>query len=446
MDGQNKEPSFEWAIENPKYQNETGAVRRWGKALSSYGNYDYTDLGLTIVPGVYFTPADGSANTIGVLPGGLGHRLGKNDTQGKAFYIFNPIDGSILWKINSIATGYVGPSQSPLGMGVSPIIYKENSAKETVAFYTADSEGNILKCDTTVGSVYNWKLQSIFQLLTVGSKFENNAGQPPSANEPIVVPIKMVLARTRTGYEWLFGGTSNLYAPGSDTNDSRKIINQEQLLYGLNLNSIVLSPKLTKEGINPKDDNVRKLTYYADTLPGDYGSYGQPYVKNDETGLDYGMDDYGWILRLRPKFGKTGAEYLTANPFLLNNVIHFATFIPHIGANSEEACVNIGVGKLYALDPSTGQSFLDKPAITLENIKIAGISGNKDENRLTLSVKELKAGAIRTIRDNFSGVRDLGNGLVDIIAPYRRFDGSGDPDNIGFEELVPHVQYWREGF
>jgi hypothetical protein len=155
------------------------------------------------------------------------------------------------------------------------------------------------------------------------------------------------------------------------------------------------------------------------------------------------MDDYGWVLRLRPKFGNTEAEYVTASPFLFNQVLYVATFIPHAGTKSEEVCANIGVGKLYALDPSTGHSLLDVPAIVLDNIKIAGISGNPAENRLTLSIKELRPGAFRTIRDNFSNFTDLGSGLVDVYAPAGR---SGGDINLSFEELIPHIQYWRESY
>ena len=457
MDAINKEPRFEWAIENIRYDNTVGGgvVRRWGRAASSLGNYNYSQLGHTIVPGVYFTPIigllGGEEDTIGVLPGGLGYRLGRqNDNQGKAFYFFNPTDGSILRTINTRATGFRHPSNNDPGMGVSPIIYRENSQRKTIEFYTVDSDGNIIWCDTSKGNFYSWELQSIFQFITVGQRMFPYEYIAPvtQPNRPIVIPKKMVLGRSRNGYVWLFGGTSDINGPGSFANDSHKIINDEQYLFGLNTNNILSSSSLNSSGISPRSSNVRKMPYYIDPdLPAEYGVYGMAYPgKNPNTGINYGMDDYGWVMRLRPKLAQfeTEAEYLSADPFLFNSVLYLATFIPRSSSQSAEVCANVGVGKLYVLDPTTGHSLLDKPAIVLENIKIAGLSGNPKENRLTLSLKELKTGGLRAVYSNFSSVSDLGSGLIDIKAPAGEYDGSNnEPD---FEEIVPHIQYWNESF
>lgn len=460
-------PVFEWAIENARHK-ESGPfyaddyVKRWGKAEASSGNYDYTDLGFTIVPGVYFNPANDERDTIGVLPGGLGYKLGA-DSQGKAFYFFKPTDGSIIDKIDTSSFGksnFDAPSNRSLGMGVSPILFHEN-AKKAIAFYTADSEGNIIKCDMENIKISNWKLKSIFQLRTLGFEYENNVADKPDADLPMAIPRKMILAKARSGHTWLFGGTSDLDAPGSDTLDSRKLTNKEQFIFGLNVKNILefgevnigITPAKAISSINLKtgESYMRNMTYYADNLPVKYGNYGRNYRYSDEVGVNHGMDDYGWILRLRPKFGETDAEYLSADPYLMNDVLYIATFIPYLSNISEEACNDIGVGKLYALDPSTGLSVMrDKPAITLENVKLVGISGNRYTNRLVLSVKELSAGAAgREIFGNFSNAFDISSNrtLFEVGAPGGiPYDpNSNDPEH-NFERLLPHIQYWRESF
>ena len=459
MDASPKPPEFRWAIENARYYYDDGGhsvnerVKRWGEAAKTdISNYDYTDLGLTIVPGVYFTPLGGGNDTIGVLPGGLGHKLGKGDTQGKAFYFFNPANGSIMRKIDSSSnpsSGFDAPTDRSLGMGISPIIYYENGDSKAMAFYTADSEGNIMQCNMEGESLPHWKLKSLFQLRTLGTLFpyENGAAIPPAGDLAVAIPRKMLLARSRNNYTWLIGGTSNLYAPEIVSDDSNKLINAEQFIFGLNTNSLLKSAELNM-GITPSNGNVRKMPYYIDDIPAKYGKYGQPYNYDNELGINYGMGDYGWVLRLRPKFGITDAEYLSADPYLMNNILYIATFIPYAGSVSEEVCSDIGVSKLYTLDPSTGRSVIrDKPAITLENVKIVGMTGNQAKNRLVLSLKELKVDAKKEIFNNFSGTTEIGNGLFEIDAPGGKpFEsGEGNPD-FDFEELVPHAQYWSERF
>jgi Tfp pilus tip-associated adhesin PilY1 len=458
MDGANKAPVFEWAIENARY-GEDGPfdvdeyIKLWGKAESSLGNYDYTDLGLTLVPGVCLTPVGGSNNdnTIGVLPGGLGHRIGA-DSQGKAFYFFNPTDGSIIKTIDSnsnASTGFDAPVGRKLGMGITPVVYHENSENKAVAFYTADSEGNIMKCDLEES---NRKLKSIFQLRTLGNSLAHvGSGYTVASQDlPVAIPKKLVLAKSRNSYMWVFGGTSDLFAPGSDAYEYRRLINKEQFIFGVNVDNVYKADEMNHPGINAANANVRKLTYYRDGMPSKYGNYGVPYVFDDELGIRHGVDDYGWVLRLRPKVDDAGAEYLSADPYLMNSVLYVATFIPYEGASADEACSDIGVAKLYALDPSTGHSIMpNKSAITMENLKIAGLTGNPTTNRLVLSIKELTPGAAgREIFGNFSNVVDISStrSLFEVGAPNLPYNLEENDPERSFEPLVPIVQYWRERF
>ena len=461
-------PDFMWAIENARYDEDgpfsvDDNVKRWGAAAAD-GNYDYTDLGFTIVPGVYFTPANGDTDTIGVLPGGLGYKLG-SDSQGKAFYFFNPANGVIRGKIDS-SSGFDAPWNTSLGMGISPVIYQENNAnpKRTIAFYTADSEGNILKCDVENRDIGFWRLKSILQLRTMGSSvpYEGAVVDPPDEGLAVAVPRKMILARTRNGFTWLLGGTSDLCAPGGDTYEYRKLKNREQFIFGFNVRNILefgqvdsgITPARAINRINlaTGEPFMRNMPYYSDGIPAKYGNYGQVYRHDANLGIRFGNDDYGWVLRLRPKTIEAEAEYLSADPFLMNGILHVATFIPYPGRISEETCSEVGLARLYALDPSTGLSaIVDKPAITLENVKIVGLTGNRKTNRLVLSVKELSVGAAgREILDNrnFSNALDISSNstLFEVGIPGVNYDPYRSDPELNFEPLRPHVQYWRESF
>ena len=464
MDGSSKTPVFKWAIENARYDvlndvapGDSTRIKRWGIATtggSIMPNYNYTDLGLTINPGVYLDPAVGD-DTVGVLPGGLGHKLQDvNDSQGKAFYIFNPINGAIIRKIDSASnasTGFEAPPGRSLGMAISPVIHLENAKKRTIEFYTADSEGNILQCNTDSTAPQNWSLKSIFQLRTLGGlyPYEGSVAIPPAGDLRIAIPRKMLLARSRNNYSWLFGGTSNLYAPGSDVDSRKRLINGEQYIFGLNVNNITRSSELNS-GIVPANGNIRRLRYYIDDISSKYGRYGTEIYNYDPDalGVTHGMNDYGWLLRLRPKFGVSGAEYLTADPFLMNNILYLATFIPFEGTKVDEICSDVGVSKIYVLDPSTGLSVLsDDSSIILDNIKIVGITGSRDSNRLILSAKELRLDSKSSIFSNFTNVLDIGNGLFEIDAPAGKpYEPTGGDPELDFEELVPHIQYWSESF
>ena len=65
------------------------------------------------------------AGDVGIIPGGLGYNFGA-DSQGKAFYVFSPKDGSI---INKIALS---------GMAITPVTYFSSDQK-TTEFITGDS-------------------------------------------------------------------------------------------------------------------------------------------------------------------------------------------------------------------------------------------------------------------------------------------------------------------
>jgi hypothetical protein len=467
-------PNFVWAIDNARYETpKSGSVHRWGNAFDDYNAYKgYEDLGLTIVApelkGVREKLSGGGYGPfryVGVIPGGLGYNLNDpqeekllanqgvgipleynlHDSQGRALYVFEPGSGAIIKKITT-ANGYAGPYGSTLGMGITPVhyLYEDEKTKlHAKEFFTGDSEGNVLHCDLTV-PVDQWKLKSIFRLRT-------------DQDKPIALSVGYRVLQDRKGNQWLFGGTSDIVAPGQvmitmpsgeKVNQQRGVRNDEQYIFGLHMK-------------NPRETVKTDLSYPA-------GNTSIPVTLNDLTPLKYlkttpqitpvwpgevsedqsAVGPDGWKLGLRPKiddpYQPTEAEYVTAEPFFLNGVLYAATFIPFTELpTDQERCRDIGYGKLYALDPENGRSmWKGGQAYVFMNIKIVGISAAR--GNLFLGIKALKTGALEAFgqyEETKDFVTHAENSIVEIHSA--RSKGPSLPD---IAPEIPHLQYWRETF
>jgi type IV pilus assembly protein PilY1 len=420
-------PTFLWAVDNVRYADveptPLDGVKLWGAAAT--GNkteYDYSDLGLTIVAADLRRTESAD---VGILPGGLGYKLGE-DNQGKAFYVFDPQNGKIIKKI-STGNGYVGLGS--MGMGITPVSYIARGEK-TEKFYTGDSEGNVLTCDTTLPPK-DWTLTSIFRLR--------------GPNDAKVALTKAMEIGQSGASRWLFSGTSDLMVP--DFSLTRKLENPKQYIFGLNLNKVDPSTGPKPPLVGPQD--LAQLKYLK-TDPEILPSYGV-----DEAQTNVTPDAYGWLLELRPAItsdtNPTDAEYVTTSPFLHRGVLYVATFIPRTRQPSGGFCSEMGDGKLYALDPTTGLSMWKdaddrrQQARVLPNIKIVGISASQSD--LFLGIKVLQNGALASRQQypDLKNSKPLAGDTILRLADLPEGSGGGGASRP-LEHLVPHLQYWREFF
>lgn len=428
------QPQFMWAIDNARYaaveKKPQDGVKLWGAAGGGnvYANYDYSDLGLTIAAAEIRTTRTGD---VGIMPGGLGYQYG-GDSQGKVFYVFNPENGAILRKFNQnsgFSTPVVGRQ---LGMATIPISYFRDAARlNTVEFYTADSQGNVLYCGNMSDDVKDWKLESVFQLLSVGgSDPYTHAALTP--NIPIAI-TRALEAGKQNGERWVFGGTSDLPVP--DFSTLRKFTNNQQFIFALNT---------AKAPTTATTDNLFSLKYMQTTLES-VPNYGAKITDGESTAPASAV---GWYLRLRPKITDnsfpTDPEYVTTSPFLYGGVLYVSTFIPRTrNPNDIDKCPELGDSKIYAFDPTTGKGkWKEGQALLIKNVKISGISALN--NRIFYGVKELKSGSLEQMKQ-YNAFENLGiyaeRTVVEGIpaVPISDSDLSG-PYN------VPRLQYWREVF
>ncbi|MDR1621250.1 MAG: hypothetical protein LBS00_02620, partial [Synergistaceae bacterium] len=373
-------PQFLWAVDNDRHDGgPSKKVAAWGKVAAS-SKAGYEKLGLTIAPAAFLWTDVSAADKTDIvfLPGGLGYGLGQGD-HGKAFYAISPVDGAIL-RVFEEGGGFKGPSGSELGMGIAPVSILEDDKQRNTGLVTADSQGNVLYCDTTP-NLDSWELKSVFQL-------KGGDGKPVSIPKALSVGVA-------ANNLWVYGGSSELQAPGKDANgNQRGLFNAQNYIFGFNLTKTSGDTALTID-----DPKMSALKYTKDD------SHSLPPFGSSGRGGDNKLDPSavkGWYLPLRPALStkkiETLPEYVTTPPFLRGGTLYVSTFIPRVRQSSEtEACPESGYSKIYALNPLTGAGRWKNPggnaqAVLIGNIKITGMT--IQGGRMFVAVKPLSASAL----------------------------------------------------
>jgi len=393
-----EQPQFLWGIVNPRYNDPTvpADIERWGAAGSSSGfamYENYTYMGFTVAPPEMRRISDSAAAYVGIMPAGVGYRLGANeDTQGRAIFVFGLEDGRLLRTMRN-ASGFtpapgIASAQASMGMAVAPISFinmdgnNNNNDSPLREFFTSDSEGNILHSGVLTDTpVNNWAVRTIFRTRNM----ESPGAGGPIGGELIALPLGVTLGTGVRGITavsgWLFSASSNIDGPGS----AQELRNDENYIFALNLanhpvfsqNNMTLTPyslfhlgAIRREGNDPADPTPQTST----------------------------ANERGWRIRLRPAVSgslPTEPEYATVAPYLFRDELWVATFTPNawVPDGDRERCDASGIGRLYRLNASTAAAKWRSGAqyLAFENVKIVGIATH--EGMLFLSVAEAVTGA-----------------------------------------------------
>ncbi|MDR1978387.1 MAG: hypothetical protein LBQ42_06605 [Synergistaceae bacterium] len=422
-------PRFLWAVDNDRYDGSPSKkVAFWGKnAASQRGGYE--KLGLTVAPAAFLWAAVSASDKTDVvfLPGGMGYGLGQDD-HGRAFYAISPLDGAIL-KVFEENSGFKGPNTSRLGMGIAPVTIFEDENRRNTGLVTADSEGNVLYCDTT-SKLDDWELKSVFQLRG-------------SDGKPVSIPKALAAGMTAGNQTWLYGASSELQAPGKDANgQQRGIFNAQNYIFGFNLTKTSADAELTIA-----DAGMKALTYIKDassSMP-PYGSASPSGGGPKASALK------GWYLALRPKLStaksETLQEYVTTPPYLYGGTLYVSTFIPKVRAVKEdEACPDLGYSKIYALDPLTGggrwkddAGRRGAQAMLVKNVKITGVTIL--DGRMYVSVKPLKSSALNDLPLQLSDRKHILQDETQWSFKLPEYEEQALPT---IDTDTPYIQYWRD--
>lgn len=402
-------PSFLWAVDNIRYEgvfvSADQQIQRWGNAAVGSGNFDYGDLGMTFhaVSLCDVLGAEG-AITVGILPGGLGYKLGM-DSQGKAIFVLNPRNGEILKKLDNAVLDPHG-SKAPMGMAVAPLTFaKKEAVGSATGFLTADTEGNVLNVDIEEKKVSAWRMASLFRLTTVAA-----SGVVPGKS--VAIPKALLrLRRDDLNQTAIIGATCDVFAPGARTDSSKKVHNDQQFIFCIRQERLTGSE--TTKDLFPLTGEDVDMVWEA---PGTLSS-----------------DQKGWYLRLKASDDVYEDEYATTRPVFSGGRIVVTTFRPK---KAKDVCVaeEKGRARIYRLDIETGKS-LAKP-IDLDNVKIVEVT--ETEGGVALAVAELESGAMKKSLEKESEL--IGN-------PEHPTDPLHLPDTSSSPSLkvgVPYVDYWRD--
>lgn len=415
-------PNFLWAVDNARYASfDVDSVKLWGRAAAQVGSedYGYTDLGFTIAPAAMVRIKGSEERDVALLPGGLGYMLGKDDDkQGKIIYVLNPETGAIEQRLSEENSSFVTPlSSRRMGMMLAPVTFVENSSKITTEFYTGDSNGNLLRCQTENKEPKNWKLENIFQVVSSG-------------NNPLVISKALAVADApRAGGRWLFAATADVMVP-DPTTDTRRIENPEQYVVGV-----------IKDRVASSDNSLslEDMAYETDDIDGGYGvTKGTGALGASVTGTPTYK---GWRLKLRPAVGNLKAEYVTTAPYIYGGYLFFSTFTPRDTAGDNAAvCPKLGDSKLYAFNPLNGAGLWGdngSQAITFKDAKISGVTAVN--GKLYVGLKAFSAYDTSKISEEARDQsRVIDQQLVEISLPVS--------SKTEIPSKVPFVHYWKEGF
>ena len=413
-------PQFLWAIDNGALTDWTTPAPPfgWGAASNMGTTYDeYKELGLTIAPPLLMRYKPSSSETdIGILPAGLCSdyynykNTGLNTHQGQKLLIFNPANAAIIASLPS----YNG------GMMIAPITSVTDGNGIALAFYTADSHGNIYRCEVNESvPADRWSLERIFEVRNMTSG---------STNEPLMIPRALMIAdNDETNARWIFAATGNLMIP----NELGEMIeNPAHYVLGFN-QSVVLDKHNGFADLSTP--GMEELTYEVDSIDPGHGIASKDITPVDDTDPDY----LGWYLPLRPAAGDLLAEYVTTSPFLYGGVLYFSTFTPRATTgDTAEICPLLGDAKLYAVDPSTGTgAWNGSRALVVRDAKIVGMTAS--DGKLYLG--------IRRFNDNQSEAEAAG--FKEITPSVWEKEGAGRGDGApSFQKDKPFVHYWKENF
>jgi len=417
-------PRFLWSIDNYRYETpNTNSVYAVGRsaALNYNAIEGWEDLGFTIVVpelrvvGAHVLEPFGSPNDdrlVGIIPGGLGWNMGRDeqgniDSQGRAFYVFDHLNGNVLRKLSN-DNGFVGPTGAVLGMGVTPVFYIPRHGREAgigrrTQFFTGDSEGNVLFLDME-NSLSNWSLNTVFRVRTQADR----PNDQHSAGEAIVLPLSFeVVWFNSISSRWLFAGTANLQGMGQETlRDSgitrqRALRNDEQYIFALNMGLLGRGAAPNQNPPSPSFCNpidppgLGNLAYVTYTVGNDWELFDTNF--NSIPGNVTNLATYGWRMRLHgPGLDEvtnsaTNAEFVSAAPHFNphNGLLYVATFTPF----TEDLCAQAGFARLYAFDATTGRPIWNEGhSIRFDNVMIEGISSTAGS--LFLGVSQYVPGAL----------------------------------------------------
>jgi type IV pilus assembly protein PilY1 len=234
------------------------------------------------------------------------------DSMGRAVYVVDVLDGSLVRRFSYSDPGYSGMTYS-IPSDVARVDTDGDGKADRL--YVGDMGGQMWRFDVYDPNPANWTGRIIF---------ESNPGSDGSAGRKIFYPPDVTLEKGN--YEILFFGTGDREHPVEDT-----VINRLYAVKDKNLIGTILN-----------ENNLYDVT--TDELQGDITE-----TRRNEI-LSQLNDAYGWLIKLNLNAG----EKSLSAPVLFYKTAYFTTFSPIAAGGPCD--VAFGTARMYMVEYTTGNA------------------------------------------------------------------------------------------
>jgi type IV pilus assembly protein PilY1 len=284
------------------------------------------------------------------------------DTKGRAIYIVDVLDGSLIKRFSNIeipTMTYSIPSD------ISRVDTNDNEKIDRL--YVGDMSGQIWRFDIGNSDPTTWSYRKLFTGST-GTK--------------IFYPPDVTLEwdeSSRQGYEMLFIGTGDREHP-KETDMVNRLYALKDKNDGRTLTENDLVDVTSDELQDPSTTSTRKLEILSELKSKD-----------------------GWYIRL-----EHSGEKSLSSAAVINQVAFYTTFTPGAGAEGDPCHVGEGVGRIYALQYQTGNAVFNYDLGNDETDKIV----IKKEDRIKTIGMGIPSGVVITfINGQAVGYIGIGGGV-----------------------------------
>jgi type IV pilus assembly protein PilY1 len=238
------------------------------------------------------------------------------DDKGRAIYVIDVLDGSLIRRFSVDDSGYSTMTYS-IPSDIARVDLDGNGKVDRL--YMGDMGGRMWRFDISDSNPANWSGKIIFQ---------SNPGNDGSTGRKIFYPPDVTLEKDSINYEMLFFGTGDR----EDPNDT-DIVNR---IYAVK----------DKNPITPLLES-----YLIDVT---LGLLQDPNASQSEKDalLEQLRTGNGWYI----KFDADEGEKVLAPPVLLFRAAYFTTFTPTFGVEGDPCFVGEGIARLYILQYQTGNA------------------------------------------------------------------------------------------
>jgi type IV pilus assembly protein PilY1 len=249
--------------------------------------------------------------------------LTTSDTKGRAIYIVDILNGSLIKRFSASDAGCSGMTYS-IPSDISRLDTDGNGKIDRL--YVGDMGGRMWRFDIGDPNTANWTGKMIFN---------SNPGRDGTIGRKIFYPPDVTLERDTSNYEMLFFGTGDREHPKEAT-----VINR---LYAVKDKNP--STALTEQETDLLVDITQDLLQDPSTSQEDKNAIlGQLRTGN------------GWFIKLDSAIG----EKSLSPPVVFNKIAYFTTFSPTSeGASGDPCYVGEGTARVYILQYNTGNAMFN---------------------------------------------------------------------------------------